>query len=203
MKKMVYHGFGGIPCADGTYAVEFDPDCQPIYVFRGPYPVWGPSDVHPPVPIEGNIEDTVQQISGSMSKDGWACRTIWTAAGYPLIQCNHRATQDIINATKRPQRLRFRNAEQGYIRFGDLPPSGVSHNFAADRDEPGVSCYLAEFSADGHRRLILKDYVLEASYLGVRHRRAYRLWGAEVGTGSDGEPCISVKRSVPLPQPLW
>jgi len=155
------------------------------------------------VPIEGSVEDAVQQIKINMLRGGWSCSVLWTAAGYPLIQCNHRATQDIINATQLSQRSRFRNAERGYIRFGDLPQAGASHNFVANQDEPGVSCFPAEFSADGHRRLILKNYVLEYSYLVVRYRPAYRLWGAESGTGSDGEPCIAVEKSAPLPRPLW
>ena len=90
----------------------------------------------------------------------------------------------------------FKNAEKGFLRFGDLPKNGKSKNFANGNFEAGVSAFNAEFSGNNYRP-ILTD-VLEVTYLNVVSRPAYRVWGKVVGTGADGEPLLKVTKFVKL-----
>lgn len=78
-----------------------------------------------------------------------------------------------------------------YIRFGDLPKSGKSKNFATGEDENGISVYEARYD------IMLASYEITGSALigaavdkMLRGEKIYLVTGEEVGTGSDGEPVI-------------
>lgn len=96
------------------------------------------------------------------------------------------------------------------IRLGELPSRGVSRNHRDGKDEVGVSAYfavLATDSSDGETAWIVQTSGLDLtstmflfsakSYYGDTPIRAavLRLQGDVVGTGSDGEPVVSVKRT--------
>lgn len=138
-----------------------------------------------------------EDITAEMEADGWLCNIHRDGHNRPVIDCIHIETQAVVDAAKAAEAAAFRGAERGYIRFGALPEGGHSYNYRDNRPEAGISCFDAEISAVGQYRLLLTP-VLEASYLTVADRPAYRLYGARVGTGADGEPLLSVAYAVKL-----
>lgn len=138
-----------------------------------------------------------ETIAAEMEADGWRCSIRRNGYNQPVIDCIHIETQAIIDAAKAAETAAFRGAARGFIRFGDIPEGGRSYNHRDNRPETGVSCFDAEFAADGRYRLILTP-VLEVSFLAVADRPAYRLYGERIGTGADGEPLLTVSRATKL-----
>lgn len=64
------------------------------------------------------------------------------------------------------------------IRYGKAPESGISHNYADDKSERGLS--LAQEA--GYKEI--------GSTIWFCDRKAYEYRGVKVGTGSDGETII-------------
>lgn len=138
--------------------------------------------------------DTIVQ---EMTSDGWKCDVSKDGYGRARIDCIHAETQKVIDARKKAIDDKFIGAERGYIRFGSVPTSGQSINYRDNTPEIGVSCFEADFAADGSYRLHLTP-ILEVSWLTVMDRTAYRLYGDVVGTGSDGEPLLRVDKAVKI-----
>lgn len=136
-------------------------------------------------------------IIAEMEADGWRCTLRKDGHGKPVIDCIHLETQAAIDAAQAAASAKFADAERGYIRFGSLPKGGKSRNHRDNTLEAGISCFDAEIAASGAFRLLLTP-VLEASYLTVADRPAYRLYGERVGTGADGEPLLRVDKAVKL-----
>jgi len=88
------------------------------------------------------------------------------------------------------KRLRPAPYANVYIRFGELPKSGKSRNWATGQDEAGVSAYEARWD------VISQCYVpygaLEGAEIAYRLQgaAAYLISGETNGRGSDGEPTV-------------
>lgn len=142
------------------------------------------------------ISHDVSAIVAEMELNGWDCVTTKDGYNAPVIKCTHRDTQAVIDAITTKDSTHFANAQRGYIRFGKCPKDGLSINHRDKIPELGVSVFDAEFT-DNQYRLISND-ALYATYLSVKDRPAYRIYGDVVGTGSDGEPVIKVIKAVKL-----
>lgn len=81
-----------------------------------------------------------------------------------------------------------------YIRSGKPPESGFSFNYRDNTMEPGVSCYPATQTG----KTIALDLAgldkVSALFIISGDRDWYILSGEVIGTGSDGEPCLSVSK---------
>lgn len=111
--------------------------------------------------------------------------------GWPKALMAHVETLREIERLRAEAQAKY--TETGYVRFGSVPESGHSVNHATGAREAGVSCFRAVFDKDGSYQLLVgpKLYV---SLMTVKDREVYRLWGEEVGTGSDGEPLLKVEK---------
>lgn len=80
----------------------------------------------------------------------------------------------------------------GYIRFGNLPKSGKSKNYATGKLEKGVSCYNALWDLEKNA-YVRTGNSLEGAAINyiIKGAPIYFITGEEVGTGSDGEPLLS------------
>ena len=142
------------------------------------------------------ISSDVSNIIAEMEEEGWECVVTKDGYGAPRIHCIHIETQAVITAASQESDVKFASAERGFIRFGDLPANGRSINHRDKTPEAGVSVFEAEFVGTDYR--VLVDSVLEVSYLLVRDRPAYRVYGDVVGIGADGEPLLRVTKTVRL-----
>lgn len=84
-----------------------------------------------------------------------------------------------------------------YLRFGDIPTSGLSNIWLRDEiigQELGVSVYDAALMADGWHVILPKPItrnVINTLYgLLAQKKPVYILSGEEVGIGTDGEPLL-------------
>ena len=136
----------------------------------------------------------VSHMVDEMEADGWQCVIGKDGYSAPRIDCTHKETQALIDATKAKNDAKFKNAERGFIRFGKCPKGGRSVNHRDNTLEEGVSVFEAEFVGKEYR-LLLTDY-LSVTYVTVADRPAYRIYGEVVGTGADGEPLLRVTRNV-------
>jgi len=140
------------------------------------------------------ISKNVDKIVAEMNVRGWDC--VKTIDGYnaPIINMLHRDTQAAINVATKAADNKFYEAERGYIRFGDMPQNGLSKNHRDNTFEAGVSVYNAEYATDHTYRLLLSNDGMYGEAAHIANRPAYRVWGEEVGIGSDGEPVLRVKK---------
>ena len=118
-------------------------------------------------------------------QDGYGC---------PLIKLEHPETIAAAKALSERENAKWENAEHGYIRFGAIPKSGKSINYATGNTESGVSVFSADFLPDGEYRLTGLNANQLWSASSIRNRKVYRVWGDVVGSGSDGEPVVTVKK---------
>lgn len=89
----------------------------------------------------------------------------------------------------------------GYVRFGKVPKNQRSKNYADGMLEAGVSCFRVLFSDKGDFIPQCPTPATEMTFVNLSHTRneeIYRLWGEEVGTGSDGEPLLKVTKAKKL-----
>ena len=140
-------------------------------------------------------ETTVDEIVAALDAEGWDCEVSTNGFARPFIRATHRETAKALSDAIAKAEAIFADAERGYIRYGELPKGGRSYNYRDNRYEAGVSCIPAEFASDGSWRPIhnaatkIDQLAYEAKGVQV-----YRVWGTEVGTGSDGEPLLKVDR---------
>jgi hypothetical protein len=97
--------------------------------------------------------------------------------------------------------------EQYYVRFGEIPPGGISMNWASMRYEPGLCVFPAVAEVDGSGevidwgikfpmgnskfiRYLRYDWRDLYSHFRNQGRKAYLVKGKFVGRGRDWEPCI-------------
>lgn len=98
---------------------------------------------------------------------------------------------EIAEASARIKTFAPAPVKDAYLRFGELPQSGKSTNWATGESEGGVSCYAlawdivnAQYTLSGTGLLgALISYTMQ----GVQ---PYIITGEEVGKGSDGEPIL-------------
>jgi hypothetical protein len=190
MKKSVYKNAVGLPESTGTISFV---NTQNLFNEESYFSFASATDAPGRKWAEGT---SAEEMAKDMENDGWTCEFKKDGFGKLCATCVHINTQKIIDAAKKNNAATFKNAEKGFLRFGDLPKNGKSKNFANGNFEAGVSAFNAEFSGNNYRP-ILTD-VLEITYLNVVSRPAYRVWGKVVGTGADGEPLLKVTKFVKL-----
>lgn len=120
--------------------------------------------------------------------------------GEPFVSIDFVHDETKAAADKENEETIKRNAkgENGFIRFGDVPKSGKSYNHRDNFFEEGVSAYHAIFFSDGSYKVLYHNpFEMFGAHL-YSNRPAYRLYGEEIGTGSDGEPVLNVNRAVKL-----
>ena len=143
------------------------------------------------------VSRDVSEIVAQMDAEGWHCTVDKDGYNAPIIRCTHIETRNHIDMEKAKDDVTFKNAERGFIRFGDCPKDGKSFNHRDRVYEDGVSVFEAEFAGKDYR-LLFDNHVLMPSYLSVCDRPAYRIYGDVIGTGADGEPLIKVSKAVKL-----
>jgi hypothetical protein len=190
MKNSVYKNVLGLPESVGTISFV---NTQNLFNEKSYFSFASATDAPSRKWAEGT---SAEEMTKDMENDGWTCEFKKDGFGKLCAACVHINTQKIIDAAKKSNAAIFKNAEKGFLRFGDLPKNGKSKNFANGNFEAGVSTFNAEFSGNNYRP-ILTD-VLEITYLNVVSRPAYRVWGKVVGTGADGEPLLKVTKFVKL-----
>lgn len=91
-------------------------------------------------------------------------------------------------------------SNQYYIRFGDIPKSGKSKNYATGEMERGVSAYPVKWNVSKNKWEIIENQLEEFSALFSltddivtgKGRPVYLIYGPELDSlGSDGEPMLS------------
>lgn len=109
----------------------------------------------------------------------------------------HRETKEAKVLQKESMAEKFKCAEPGFLRFGDLPEDGRSRNRATSACEAGVSVFRAEFAQDGSYKPIIRTPQEELSYLMLLcdDRPVYRVWGEVLGQGGDGEPVLKITKA--------
>lgn len=192
-----------------TYIAE----CEAYYFhdMRGDvYHVW-PADT----PLE--------QIVSELEQNGWKC-SIETDGDATEIQCVYPGIDETIielfykiynipaqiealdrsidpdlpsvfDANSKPE---LPNAEFGFVRFGKVPPYGVSVNFSEGVPEKGVSCFPTEIAPNGNfqfTRMTSRLWESAMHFMDGNNRPLYRLYGDLVGYGSDGEPLLNVTKA--------
>lgn len=144
------------------------------------------------------LSKDVSHIVAEMEAEGWECVVGVDGYNAPRIDCTHKETQALIDATRAEDDAKFKNAERGFIRFGKCPENGHSINHRDNIPEAGISVFEAEFCQGGKEYRLLSNTYLYATYLTVKDRPAYRVYGEVIGTGADGESVLKVSKVVKL-----
>jgi hypothetical protein len=105
---------------------------------------------------------------------------------------------ELVTRQENIRKQRWADAEREgkivFLRFGQPPKSGKSHNYRDEEDESGVSAYEAIDLGNG-----LYEFQPNMAFLmsgpSFMDRKVYRLTGEQVGRGSDGEPVVKVSRA--------
>lgn len=120
--------------------------------------------------------------------------------GEPFVSIDfvHTETKAAAEQEKQEVRNRRKSGEEGYIRFGEVPKSGKSYNHRDNFFEKGVSAYHAVFFPDGSYEVLYHNPFEMFGAHSYSNRPAYRLYGEEIGTGSDGEPVLKVIKAIRL-----
>lgn len=87
-----------------------------------------------------------------------------------------------------------------WLRFGDVPVSGVSHNHRDDRSEAGVSVYRGWMLPGGRAVLDLRNVDRVSAFFTIESGEPlYEVEGTYLEvTGSDGEPLIAGATARPV-----
>lgn len=165
----------------------------------------------------------VEQIVSELEQNGWKC-SIETSEDGIEIECTcpemdktlHELYYEINSISSQIEALdrsidselpgvfdadsepELPDAEFGFVRFGDLPPYGVSVNHLEGVPEKGVSCFPAEIIPNGDFRFTHMNAQLwfdAMEYFEDDDCPIYRLYGELVGYGSDGEPLLKVTKA--------
>lgn len=96
-------------------------------------------------------------------------------------------------------KVQQRKEKSCYVRYGKPPSTGVSYNYKDNCVEPGVSVYPAVIVGD---EILLNLAGIDiTSFLFIQeNRKPYFIEGDVVGHGSDGEPCLKVKKIKTIPK---
>lgn len=135
----------------------------------------------------------LDKILSDLNKHGWDTTVTYPHHGCPPhIQVVHRET---LKAQEAARVTLTGTGESGYVRYGDCPKSGHSINHVTNEPEKGVSVYEAVFFMDGYQ--VSTPHYSTGTFESVKAqgRPVYRVWGKVVGTGSDGEPVLKVKKT--------
>ena len=143
-------------------------------------------------------QNNISEIKAEMENDGFECTETKDAYGNPYLRCFHKETLAHIVAIKNAYADKFKHAESGFIRFGDIPQTGFSVNHRNNQQELGVSVYPAKFVENDYS--VLFTPAGEGTYLfsKLAERPVYRVYGEVVGTGSDGEPVLKITKTIKL-----
>lgn len=144
-----------------------------------------------------NTPEAIASIAKWAEKNGYDIKEGRDRYNAYRAKLQHRDTAAALAAQMEAIAGTFKGAEVGYIRFGDVPEGGRSHNKATGGLEAGVSVFVGEFAKTGEFRAMPSTNQQLASLLCVQadDRPVYRVWGKVVGVGGDGEPVIKVTRT--------
>lgn len=140
--------------------------------------------------IDGDIKTVAEKISKELEKKGFSCEIRNNLANEPVIHAIHIETAKAKELSEQRIVERRKNAEKGFIRFGDIPKNEKSFNYRDGFHENGVSVYNALFYPDGKYEILPENDIQVFGSISYSGRPAYRVWGDVVGTGSDGEPLL-------------
>ncbi len=170
-----------------------EPIRDSIGLLHGPGAIWTKSRYdHRPgydltMPIPGGGWETFR-----ISSIDWLRQQCAACGGHWIVDDDlkliHLPTQAAIQAAEAGPE--WQAAEECFVRFGDLPTSGRSRNYASGEYDAGVSVFAGR--KIGHRvRIVLNNNQLLGTFMfDLRGRKAYIVEGRCVGVGSDGEPIL-------------
>lgn len=109
----------------------------------------------------------------------------------------HQPTQDYADAASNKFHDKWDNADNAWVRYGELPEGGRSKNYAENALEPGVSVFSGKVVPGTDEGMALPKYNQElGSYLSLLSRPLYQVEGEFIGNGSDGEPVLRNARII-------
>lgn len=159
-------------------------------------------------PVEWCLDGTSDQLGRSWPR--WPSLDVAKAelieAGYTVSEApinlagdylvSHPPTLAAQRREEEEDRAKWAGATPCYVRYGRLPRSGRSRNYADGTLEAGVSVFRGERLASGEARARPGTNYELGSLLSLRDRPLYIIAGREIGLGSDGEPLLAGARIV-------
>ena len=162
----------------------------------GPPSYWSLSTLAQ-TPLKGRRFESFDDALRFAEQEGFEITTGKDLSGDPIAKLLHRPTQNILDELVSKQNNKWANAQNVYIRYGDIPASGRSRNYADGVLEKGVSVYRGKYLPETDEIMITPSHhYQEFGELFIKDRPAYIVVGEEVGIGSDGEPLLSGVRKV-------
>lgn len=142
----------------------------------------------------------IEQATKDMEALGFYVSEKKPSIAYPLLNVVfiHKETKEAIDRVEKEMKERIKNGEHGYVRYGNIPESGKSYNYRDGFYEIGVSVYRAVFFNDRSYTILHTTPFELFGTFAYSGRPLYRVWGEEVGTGSDGEPVLKVIKAIRL-----
>lgn len=111
---------------------------------------------------------------------------------------NERMPEDKRAASQKAGQPSPSGSKEGvFVRFGDIPPDGISHNHVTGEPEKGTSVYRAERTKDGLKLLPKNNQELGTLAGGIGARPLFVVSGNHIGHGSDGEPILTGAKATP------
>lgn len=105
----------------------------------------------------------------------------------------HSETAAALDAATQADAAKWACAESCYLRYGDLPDTGKSHNYRDGTVEAGVSVFRGQILPDGTARATVSHNYEMGTLLSLQAegRPLYLVTGVYIGDGSDGEPVLA------------
>lgn len=149
-----------------------------------------------PMSADVTADDAICSATEWANNNGYSAQVKVDGRGVRKLWLTHIATAAEVAMLDEVRAAKLAGAESGYLRFGNLPECGRSRNHANGEFEAGVSVYPAIFFDDGSYELSNGYPTLLVGYISFRALDipAYRVWGENVGAGSDGEPLLKVSK---------
>jgi len=111
-------------------------------------------------------------------------------------EITHLATAAAIFERQGADVAKWTPAAAVYVRYGALPPGGISRNHGDNTPERGVSVFHGQLLPSGQARAVPSNHVLFCTLLTLLGRQLYVVTGDAIGVGSDGEPILANCRIV-------
>ena len=145
---------------------------------------------------EVDYESAKKMMIEKLNALGFIVEVLKNRVGIEYIHAIHTETENARLEAQRKREEKSRTGVKGYIRFGDIPENGKSYNYRDGFFEDGVSAYNALFFEDGTYEIISNnDIQIFGSISYAAQSPKYRLYGEQIGLGSDGEPILKVERA--------
>ncbi|BDQ36294.1 hypothetical protein SYK_06540 [Pseudodesulfovibrio nedwellii] len=114
-------------------------------------------------------------------------------SGVPEAKIIHKATAIADQLAKESHDKKWGEAEDVFVRYGDIPEGGISFNYRDNISEEGVSVYHGKYLPKSGEAIAIPKYNQEmGTFLELKagERPLYVVDGEKIGTGSDGEPVL-------------